>query len=302
MKVCRYYTFTLRFKGSAVLPRWKGYLLRGAIGYHLRRSSCTKGRECKSCSRLFSCPFGYIYESRSKGIVLRKIEEFPKPYSLKPPLDGKEVYSEGDRLTFSFVLLGDAVKFEDEIIRAVVSMCSAGIGVRGKRGRVELERIVVENPFNDRAEILYEDGAFYDSNLSVRTSHLDIALPKLFTVSFLTPFRLIRNDALISIPEFSDLLRFLLRKYTLIHQQYLLSPPDVNVDELLEKAERVRLYRDDLRKRKFHYKGRDEIFLHGSLTYSGRTDRKMRRVLAFGTLTNVGKRATHGHGWYVLSW
>lgn len=300
MKICRYYTFALRFKSNAVLPRWKGYLLRGAIGYHLRRFSCTKNEECKNCSRLFSCPFGYIYESRSKGIVLRKIEEFPKPYSLKPPLDEKELYLEGDRMTFSFVLFGDAVRFEDEIIRAVTSTCSAGIGTKGMRGTAEIEKILVENPFKNRAEVLYEDGALYESSLSVRTAHLDISLPKLFTIKFLTPFRLVSSNALISVPEFSDLLKFVLRKYTLIHQQYLLSPPDVNVDELLKKAKKVKLYREELKRKEFYYKGRSEIFLHGSLTYSGRTGRKMRRVLAFGTLTNLGKRATHGHGWYTF--
>ena len=147
MRVCRYYTFEFKFKTDARLPKWKGNLIRGSIGYHLRKLNCSTSQNCKNCERIFNCPFGYLFKTKSKGIVLRKIEGFTKPYVVKPPIDERTRYASGDEFTFSVVLFGDAVKFEEDLINAVIGLCETGLGVRSFRSPLELKRIVVENPF-----------------------------------------------------------------------------------------------------------------------------------------------------------
>ena len=126
MRTARFYTFKLRFLQPTKLPKWKGAMLRGSISFWLKRLFCITRGTCDDCSLIFKCPFGYLFRARSKGIVLSKLKGYAKPYVLKPPLSEKQKYDAGDGLTFSFVLFGDAVQFEGELIKAVLTLCDAG--------------------------------------------------------------------------------------------------------------------------------------------------------------------------------
>jgi hypothetical protein len=300
MKVARYYTFELEFLKPAKFPNWKGNLLRGALGSQLKRISCKSHGDCHECSKLFECPYGYIFRTRTKGLVLRKIKHYTKPYVVKPPLESKVVYRVGDVMRFSLVLFGDAVRFEDYVVSAVSSMCRFGLGIRNCRGRLKLRRVLVENPFRCERVILFEDGEFYNSRLFVRRRDLNVKVGKVFKVRFLTPFRLLRDGALLTEPSFRDLMSFMLRKYSSICHQYLGSL-DVDIGKVLSSAEGVITLYSNLSRRTFVYRGKEEIFLHGEIVYSGKVDSDVRRVLSFCTLSHIGKRASYGHGWFDLT-
>lgn len=85
---------------------------------------------------LFRCPYGYLFEAKSKGMVLRKLKGFTKPYVIKPPLSQETEFSEGDAFGFSIVLFGDAAKFERHLLAAVLDMGSKGIGTMERRERL----------------------------------------------------------------------------------------------------------------------------------------------------------------------
>ncbi len=297
MKVARLYRFRLRFLTAANLPKWKGNLLRGALGYQLKRLVGCRD-DCRDCGRLFACPFGYLYRARSKGIVLRKVSGYAKPYVVKPPLDAKTGFERGDRLEFSVVLFGDAARFEGELVKAVEMLCGSGLGVRGSAGRLELEEVAVENPFTQRAEVVYAGGEHYDGGLWIRDSHLEIEVPEIFEVEFLTPFRIVRGGALVVEPDFRTLTTYMLRKYSAIRYQYVLSELDVDIERVLDAAARIRLRSSQLRDVRVVYKGREEPFVFGRILYSGRTNKSIRKLLAFCQLSHVGKRASYGHGWF----
>ncbi len=298
VKVCRYYTFEFEFKNRAKLPKWKGNLIRGSIGYHLRMLSCQKSKDCNKCEQLFDCPFGYIFKAKSKGLILKKIEGFTKPYVVKPPLEEKETYEARDTFSFSLVIFGDAVKFEEKIIEAVLSLSKAGLGVKRFRSPLKLKRVVVENPFTEKSKVLF-DGSFHDSNVFVRDSHLKIDVGDTFVVSFLTPFRLVRNRLLIE-PTFKDLTAFLLRRYSAIRYQYLGSDLDMDVYKVLERSEKVDTVFTNLKRRSFTYKNEEKEFLYGEIAFKGKLNSKLRKLLAFGTLAHVGKLATFGFGWFKV--
>ena len=302
MKIARVYTFELEFLRPAKLPKWKGNLIRGALGFHLKRMYCMSGsNDCHSCHLLFKCPYGYLFRTTTKGIVLRKSRHYTKPYVIKPPLESKTAYRRGDRLKFSIVLYGDAMDYGDHVFHAVNSMCRSGLGFRNCRGELRIRRVTVENPFRNERGVLFEDGEFFEPKVFVRDGDLRLKLGRMFKIRFLTPFRLIRNGALISEPSFVDLFTFMLRKYSAIRYQYLRRELDLSVEDALRDAESIATVATDLSVRTFVYKGEEETFLHGEMTYYGKPKARMRKVMAFCLLSHVGKRTSYGHGWFEIA-
>ena len=301
MKIARVYTFELEFLKPAKLPNWKGNLIRGALGSNLKKLFCMKDlKDCHRCSLLFKCPYGYLFRATTKGIVLRKTKHYTKPYVIKPPLESKTIYSRGEKIRFSLVLFGDAMEFENHIISAVNLMCKSGLGIKDCRGQLKLKRAFIENPFKNEKEFLFEDGELFSPRLFIISRDLKVNVGRLFKLKFLTPFRLLKDGAMISEPSFRDLLSFMLRKYSSIMYQYLRREIDVEVEELLKLAENVTTVSADLSKRTFVYRGKEEIFIHGEITYSGKLKADARKVLGFCELSHIGKRASYGHGWYKI--
>lgn len=302
MKIARVYTFELEFLKPAELPRWKGNIVRGAFGFHLRRMYCVNDyKDCSSCNLMFKCPYGYLFRAKSKGIVLRKNMHYTKPYVIKPPLEQRTIYKRGDTITFSIVLHGDAMEYEHHIVQAVNSMCRWGLGFRDRRGEMRIKRITVDNPFKRERGVIFEDGEFFDSKVYVRDGDLRLRLGRVFRIRFLTPFRLVRNGTIIADPSFRDLFTFMLRKYSAIRYQYLGSELDLDVKNALRDAERVTTLSLDLGRRTFLYKGKEETFFQGDITYSGKLKARMRKVIAFSILSHVGKRSSYGHGWFEIA-
>jgi len=300
MRICRHYTFEFEFKNNARLPKWKGTLIRGSVGYHLRKLSCSNDNACNNCKHIFNCPYGYLFRTKSKGIVLRKIEGFTKPYVIKPPIDGKKNYNPDETFTFSIVLFGDAVKFENNLIEAIKELCKAGLGVRKFRSPLKLKRILIENPFTGRSEVLFENETFYDSNLFIRESNLNIELGELFLITFLTPFRLIKKGTVVTNPQFRDLIVSILRRYSAIRYQYLEKDLDMDVESVLRRSENVELVFSNLNERFFTYKREKMAFLYGELAFKGRLNSDLKKLLAFGTLVHIGKMASFGFGWFKV--
>ncbi|OYT35093.1 hypothetical protein B6U96_11335 [Archaeoglobales archaeon ex4484_92] len=297
MKIAKFYSFELKITSPCKLPKWKGNILRGSIGYQLKKLVGCKD-DCRDCRKLFSCPFGYLFKTESRGIVLRRLEGFSKPYVIKPPLEKKQEYNVGERINFGMVLFGDATRFESCLIDAIKSLCRDGFGFENHRGKLKLESVYVLNPFKRKAEILYQNGSLHDSKTWIRDSHFNVNIPQIFELEFLTPFRLIVKRSLVVEPDFKTLLTFILRRYSSIRYQYTFSELDLDVDKMLKAAERVRIRRSDLKRRTLIYKDKEEYYISGKIQYVGRTNRKIRKLLAFGQIAHVGKRASFGHGWY----
>ena len=301
MKIARVYTFELEFSKPAKLPKWKGNLIRGALGYNIKKLYCINDlRDCRKCQVLFRCPYGYLFRTTTKGIVLRKIEHYTKPYVIKPPLESKMMYNPKETIRFSLVLFGDAIEFEDYIFSAVNSMCKFGLGTKENRAQLKIRRVFVENPLKNEKEFLFEDGRLYNSRLYVREGDLKINVGRIFKIKFLTPFRLLRDGAIISEPSFRDLITFMLRKYSSIRYQYLKKELDINVEDVLKQSENIAMVSSNLSRRTFVYKNKEETFIHGEITYSGKLKSNLRKLLGFCQLSHIGKRSSYGHGWYVI--
>ncbi len=286
MRIARIYTFELRFLKGASLPKWKGNIIRGAFGKSLMDLYCTKEKKCKKCSFIFSCPFGYIFETPSKGIVLSNLMDYAKPYVVKPPLEKKEFYEKGEKIKFSIALFGDALKFESHVLHAVSNM--------KLKSRMKLERVVVENPFREQKEILFEDGEIYNAKTYISKRDLDRKIGKIFVLKFLTPFRILREGSLISEPQFEDIAKFAFRRYSMMMIQYCGEDVKFNIENS------VKLLRSKLNNIEFIYNNEKQYFLTGELIFCGKINRELKKALNFCQIAHLGKRASHGHGWYKL--
>ncbi|MEM3740041.1 MAG: CRISPR system precrRNA processing endoribonuclease RAMP protein Cas6 [Candidatus Korarchaeum sp.] len=301
LRLAKLYTFEMEFIERAELPRWKGNIIRGAIGANLLRRFCLYDGDCGNCSMLLRCPYGYLFEAKSKGIVLRKLEGFTKPYVLKPPLSDSVEFSEGDPLSFSVVLFGDAVGFEKQLLSAVIEMGRRGIGRRERRGRVVLKQAFVENPFSREKGLLYDGKDVYEPRVWIRESDIGRRIGRIFKLRFLTPFMLMKDGKLLRELEFGNLFPFMLRKYSAILQQYV-GAMNIDVRKAIRESMGVRLLSDRISEVNFKYKGEDQTFLTGELLYSGSLRKDARKPLLFCQLSHIGKRSSFGFGWYeVLS-
>ncbi len=301
MRVARFYTFELEFVKPALMPVWKGNMIRGTLGLHLKRLYCFRDSKCLECPSIFNCPYGYLFRTKSKGIVLKNLEHFTKPYVIKPPLESKTKYKKGDMLKFSIVLFGDAVEYEMHVINAINSMCKNGLGFKENRGELRLRKVLVENIFKNEKEYLYEDGKFLNSKIFIKDRDIKVRTNRVFKIKFLTPFRLLREGSLIAEPSFKDLTVFTLRRYSSIRYQYAKDELDINVEKTLKLSERVTIISSNLKRRTFIYKAKNEDFIYGELTYSGKLKSPLNKIIAFGQLCHVGKRASYGHGWFIVS-
>jgi len=300
VKLCKWYEFECRFLNNAELPKWKGRILRGSIGYHMKKFSCPNpSMNCTSCTFFTKCPYGYIFRTRSKTLILSKLTGITEPYTLKPPVDRKTRYEKGDKLVFSVLLFGDACTYEEHLIRAVISMCNHGIGIKNSLGKLVLERVTCVNPFTRKKEVVFEGNSYCPTSNSsyIKLSHLDKeSINRTFTMRFITPVRIVKNNALITELDFRTLFSFMRRKYSNILFNYV-----YRVEDLVDIPERVMLVTSKLSRITYIYKGKKEYYLKGEVVYHGRMNKKQRRVVNFCKLCHIGKKASFGFGWYELS-
>ena len=140
---------TLRAEERALLPGYKGSMLRGAFGHALRRAVCAMGpkQACASCALRRECVYPRLFETLIEGEAppfLKGLSTAPRPYVFEPAQEemGRREYAAGETLSFDLLLFGRAVELQAYALLAIERMAEAGLGRR--RQRFVLER--VEHP------------------------------------------------------------------------------------------------------------------------------------------------------------
>lgn len=123
---------TLRAAAPAVLPPFKGSLLRGAFGHALRRLTCAFGprQACPDCALRHTCAYPRIFETRIEGDpppFLHGLPTSPRPYIFEPGTD-ERTFAPGDPLPFDLLLLGQAADLLPYALLAVERMARNGLG------------------------------------------------------------------------------------------------------------------------------------------------------------------------------
>jgi hypothetical protein len=319
LRVARY-RFDLEFLDPAELPVYKGGTLRGGFGYAFQAMACGESHPsvCRArCRRGNACPYGYIFETdaplaRATGAERKAI---PRPFVIEPPLDRRRDFRAGDRLSFTVVLMGNALRYLAYFMLAFQELGRRGLGAA--HARFALQRILAEHPWDGRKQLVFDGVEMHVGGPDLSVGWAEIAAraaalhPRAVTVEFLTPTHLTRHNRSVGHPangerlEFAVLARALLRRSVDVSAFHTAEPFERDFRALTEAAEAVQLERQNVSWVDWErYSTRQQRTvtlggLVGTLAYHGDL-RPFREVLALGELIHVGKATVFGHGCYRL--
>jgi hypothetical protein len=296
--------FVLRALAPAVLPAYKGSMLRGAFGHALRRMVCVMGpaQECGSCRLRRECVYTRLFETFIEGApppFLHGLPTSPRPYIFEPH-DEERQLAAGEPLRFDLLLIGQAIALQTFAILAVERMAEAGLG--SARHRFAVERVACREPDGSWREILGGAAGCSQAPAAPSLAPSELSDTSHALLRFLTPARLKIRDRFVATVGFRALAFAMLRRTLELAHFHV---PDAAIDwsfrPLLEAAAGVRMKASNLRWHDWQrYSNRQactmslggfvgEIELEGDLAPFG-------HLLCTSEILHVGKGATFGLG------
>lgn len=319
------FRFIMMANDPLYLPEYKGGVLRGGFGTTFRRIACvhTQMRKlampdggCGACSVVADCPYKAVFEpSPPPGSKrLRNLQDIPRPFVLRIPVDPRTLLAPGDHLEWEVALVGDAVKYLPYFVVTFKELGQTGFGLwhNGKRSRAVLEAVIAIDPFTGGTGLVY-DGAtrvmkgeeypvISGEGLEARASRMR---HDSVTVDFVSITRLKYRDDFVMIPEFHVLVRNLLRRLSTLSWFYQGREVDTDFRTLINKAEAVSSENLSIAWSDWkRYSGRSKNTMDfggftGRIRYRGNLSDYL-PLLLFGSLVNVGKGTTFGLGQYLV--
>ncbi len=314
---------TLRLRATAdeqiTLPPAAGSSLRGAFGHALRLVGCALGRDgmcAESCMRnqqaseageLTTCVYGYLFETpHPPGAPLQeKQQEVPRPFVLRPLPTMSGPHDAGAWIEYEITLIGYAINCAPAVLETCVMMGRMGLGAG--RGAMSVREVWECAPFGLERRLLP-----WGQLVPTMSAGWDDAVARAallphdqVVVRFLTPTHLKRGETAVRRPEFSTLMRALLRRMTLLALYHGGAVDRARMAALAAQAERVRLVAWEGRTQTWQrYSSRQNAAMafHGLVgvaVYSGDLTPFL-PYLVFGQAIHVGKASTFGEGHYTL--
>jgi len=302
------------FKGSALRGAWQGYISRAYCGAPTAVKATPEHQN--------NCPVCYL-TARDTG------SESRRPFALRPPLSRQTRYEPGERFQFTFSLFGQNTIFLLPYVALALHEVGETFGL-GRyqrelegRGRYRLVRIDAFDPHTGRAQIIMPEGTHMVNfpDLPVTAEHIKQRAQTLaetlpdgkLTLRFLTPMRLIHQNALVRQFQFVPFLQRLIERLFALGQNYGQHPAWYSREALrafiaqtLPLAEKVHILQNDTlwwdvkgyssRLKKYHYLGG----LMGELTLKAEDWEPLLPLLLWGESLQLGKNIVKGGGWYEV--
>lgn len=235
------------------LPPYLGSTLHGVIGWALQTNRDT---------------YHYLFENARKPIEGRDIVN---PYILDPPRY-HAVYHKGEELRFQFTLLGTAVNYAADFVRALVETESFGLGVGRKKFDLmeimhgtQLATIWTKEKTNIVRNI--ETEPLLDE-MQINSTHC--------VVTLLTPLRIRRRGTLLTQIDFQTIIRNITNRILRLTERYGGFVDKEAVNEVCEYSKQIRMTAC-------------EISLCSIERYSTRKDSKLDWSGLMGTMAYEGK-------------
>ena len=303
------FRFSIRLRSLTVLPPYKGGVFRGAFGNSFRKAVCAlkKISDCSACILKRQCIYMAVFSppppKGSKDAA--KYRYAPPPYILNPPLDNREVFRPGDRLTFSLVLMGSAVDAIPYFIYSFIEMGKKGLG--RERGKYDLEKVEVSEDeqyklvYDSKTETLKDYG-----NTLHTSSPTDCINVENLSLKFLTPLRLKEKNSLVTELNFEFLFQRLLHRLELLSLFYGKNGPVKAPKDLLSQALDIKVKQNNLHWYEWErYSSRQKELmklggLRGEIEFEGNLTPFM-PYLKLGEAANIGQGTSFGLGRYEIT-
>lgn len=309
----------------------KGNVIRGGFGSVFRRIVCHSGcRDAETCELRSVCPYTAVFQPfvPEGSEKISRNRDIPRPFVIKPPLETKETYLTGERLSFDLVLVGKVKDYLPYFIVTFKELSQAGLG----RDRVPVELVGVDcvaasgevsavytnadNVVRPPAEaILWKDfcgaqisngsSAMADPQVGPYDSNTGAGKATRVTLRFLTP-TLVRADGLLSRrPSFGTLLKRLRDRINALSYFYCGAGLDIDFKAFGDAADAVKTVADSTRwVESSRYARRRQVSQDlsgfvGEVTFEGDLGMFL-PYLKLGEYLHVGKNAVFGNGWYEI--
>jgi len=309
------YRFTFIPETSINMPRFnKGNVLRGAFGSSLKHIVCAiSGQECGNCLLKEKCAYTLIFNPIGLGPA-KRLQNTPRGFVVKPPLETDTEYSSIKPLFFEMVLIGDRINYLPYVLVALMELGKYGIGEN--RGKFKIGDISILKGGN--SEPIYDPATNTVRNLSYSITGNEIIeyarglKPSGITLQFLTPTRIKYNPTgekgkseVVRVPEFHHLIRRLRDRANALATTYCGGPLNIDFKGIAERAKtgktkEINLIWIEKRRHK-----RNEPYYHdqsgfiGSITFEGNLTEFL-PLLVLGEYIHVGEDAVFGNGWYKI--
>ena len=297
---------------SSVRGGYLGSAWRGAFGHALKKTVCvTRLPACDPCVLLRSCPYPFLFESRTPPDA-RKLTRYPRtpgPFVLEPA--GRQIDSRADSLNLGVTLFGRA---NEQLPYVLHALDQAGRhGITSKRVAMELLDVQAETAAPDSGAPSHRGWTTIftpESGLdAVAASHPETpTMPSRVRVRLLSPLRVRRQEHLVGAADFDfhALASGLLRRISLLTYFFGDTPLEVDFAALLSQAKSIRFAKRELRWRTWtRYSSRQKTKLRmdgvvGGFELDGAELEPFWPCLWLGQWTHAGKGTSMGLGRYVL--
>jgi CRISPR-associated endoribonuclease Cas6 len=309
------YRFTYIVKEPLTMPQYKGNVFRSRLGYILRGISCvgSKGDCEKSCQFPQRCIYSQFFETPiPKGSPVQTGQNFaPHPFVLEPPLTPQAEYHPGENFSCDVILIGIAIDLLPWLIYTFDEMGVRRLGLRGKRGRCQLDLVeCLPSLESELSQTIYTGASrtVQDTQLTLTLDDVLKNAPQIssrLTLDFVTPTRIKVGGKIIKQLTFEPFIRSLLRRiyhlaYFHCHEQL-----DVNVEDLWEKSSGIEAesqLRWEVAKR-WSYRGNQQVpmdGLVGQIRFEGDLHPFL-PLICLGEYLHVGHNTAFGFGKYRVT-
>jgi hypothetical protein len=300
----------------------KGNVIRGGFGSTFRRIVCHAScRDAETCELRNVCPYTAVFQpfvpEESEKISLNR--DIPRPFVIKPPLETKETYELGERLSFDLVVVGKIKDYLPYFIVTFKELSHAGLG----RNRAPVELAAVANVgINGVEELVYTKEtnlvrppprgiSWADLSSTGGSNGSSASAPAVpnqlsrVTLRFLTPVMLRADGLIMRRPAFDALAKRLRDRINALSYFYCGAGLDIDFRAFGELAERIRLISDSTRWVEEARYSRRRAVTHdlsgfvGEATFEGELAPFL-PYLRLGKYVHVGKNAVFGNGWYEI--
>lgn len=302
---------TMRLLEDAVLPRFKGAMLRGGFGYAFQRAACPEvcWNNASACTVSTICPYRWVFETPHPAHVaqLQKLRDVPRPFVINPPSDHRTHYEAGDALEFELILIGRSIDYIAYFLFAFEQLGRMGLGKYHTRAR--LEQVEALQAWQPMGVFIYQNGQVLTGAERLPTideaaiEEQARAIPADMQLSFPTPLRLKRKGDWIRTVDLAALVQAMCWRINTLSMFHGAGPWQVDHWVLVEQAREVVVTEEQVQwvdwGRTSRREGKEKHMILGGLVGSvvlRNVPLDIRTLLLAGSLLHVGKACVFGHG------